>query len=144
MKTKIVASSFIRSIANGTFLILRRSDTDTSRVGEWDLAGGVVDEGESIRGGALREVKEETGISETTKSQLFFTTSGVAYSNSSGEYINYIFLYYLLETVDGLPVKLSFEHDQFKWVKKEELPRYLTHKAQKAACTYLFTHELDS
>lgn len=47
---------------DGLFLIQQRSDTKASRPGQWDITAGAVDAGESSLDGALREAKEEVGL----------------------------------------------------------------------------------
>lgn len=46
----------------GRFLMQKRADTKQSHPGEWDVTGGAVLSGESSVEGALRETKEEVGI----------------------------------------------------------------------------------
>lgn len=47
---------------NGLFLIQKRSDTKQTRPGQWDITAGAVDTGETSLDGALREAKEEVGL----------------------------------------------------------------------------------
>lgn len=46
----------------GLFLMQRRSENKQSHPGEWDVTGGAVLSGESSAQGAIRETKEEVGI----------------------------------------------------------------------------------
>lgn len=141
--TKIVASSFIKRASDGKYLLLRRSDTDVSRKGEWDLAGGVVDEGETISQGALREVKEEAGLTQVESCRLVFSASGISYSATDNEEKNYVFLYYYLTVSGDEDITLSFEHDRYLWVTRDDLEGYLTHRAQVAAYHHIFDNSLD-
>lgn len=142
MKTKIVASSFIRRESDGKYLILRRSETDTSRAGQWDLAGGMVDEGEELKTAALREVSEEVGLDDVESCDLLFTVSGVSYSETDKEDCNYIFLYFLIKVTKKNDVVLSFEHDAYDWVDVDELGERVKHRAQKVAYDYIFENKL--
>ena len=47
---------------DGLFLIQQRSDTKATRPGQWDITAGAVDCGEVSLDGALREAKEEVGL----------------------------------------------------------------------------------
>lgn len=47
---------------DGLFLIQQRSDTKATRPGQWDITAGAVDAGETSLDGALREAKEEVGL----------------------------------------------------------------------------------
>ena len=47
---------------DGLFLIQQRSDTKATRPGQWDITAGAVDCGEVSLDGALREAKEEIGL----------------------------------------------------------------------------------
>ena len=46
----------------GRFLVQKRSDTKSTRPGEWDITAGAVDSGEDSRIAAIREAKEEVGL----------------------------------------------------------------------------------
>ncbi len=47
----------------GEYLLLRRSENSRTNPGKWDLPGGKVDRGETLKEAVAREVQEETGIS---------------------------------------------------------------------------------
>lgn len=47
---------------DGLFLIQKRSDKKPTRPGQWDITAGAVDAGETSLDGALREAKEEIGL----------------------------------------------------------------------------------
>jgi len=47
---------------DGLLLVVRRVPGDDALPGAWELPGGGVDEGETIAEGALRELREETGL----------------------------------------------------------------------------------
>jgi 8-oxo-dGTP pyrophosphatase MutT (NUDIX family) len=117
---------------NQQFLILRRSNID-DRAGSWTMPGGHIDDKDnSIEAGAVRELKEEAGLScklgdlkylgEPKKGKHYFLTQ-----NWTGE-VN----------VDiPNPETGEIEHDAYKWltindikdIEDTEIPIYLLEKA---------------
>ncbi|NQV88361.1 MAG: NUDIX domain-containing protein [Parcubacteria group bacterium] len=97
----------------GKFLAIRRSKTDPSRPLTWDFTGGEVEEGEDLEENIFREVKEEVGI-DITDLQIFDV---VGTYNKKGEY--WVGIGYTAKAVSD-NVTLSYEHDQFEWLTKEE------------------------
>ncbi len=96
-------------------LMVRRTEGD-SLAGNFELPGGGVDEGESITEGAIRELKEETGLKAT---KVIATFNGFDYTTDRkplARQINYI-----VEVEPG-EVKLGpQEHDAFIWVDPSNL-----------------------
>lgn len=99
--------------SDGKVLVLRRSKTDTRRPLTWDLPGGLVEYGEHPRLAAIRETEEEAGI-KLDGVRVVDVDSLVR----EGEYV--ISLIFTAE-VDDPKVRVSWEHDQYKWVEQEEL-----------------------
>ena len=56
---------------DGLFLIQKRSDTKATRPGQWDITAGAVDAGETSLEGALREAKEEVGLTLPSEQMQF-------------------------------------------------------------------------
>jgi 8-oxo-dGTP diphosphatase len=111
MKEKsIVAKVFVIN-GDGLILALLRSKNDKHRPAAWDLPGGGVEFGEDPTHAAMREAKEEAGI-KLQKAQVFITKTSVR-----GKYIVRL-LYYA--HVDNPDVTLSHEHDEYKWVSRED------------------------
>jgi 8-oxo-dGTP diphosphatase len=99
--------------SDGKMLALRRSETDPSRPLTWDLPGGNIEEGEDLVENLKREIFEEVGI-EVENISILGALSG---TSKKGEYAIQIAY---IATVDNPEIKLSYEHDQYKWVTKEE------------------------
>lgn len=100
----------------GRVLILKRVSTDRAFPGKWDLPGGKVDKGESLQEAIVREVKEETGL-DVTVSKYAGVYEG-ALSTRDRRYIIHTFELILLP--QKKTVALSFEHEDFLWVFKDQ------------------------
>jgi len=95
------------------YLLIKRSENDDEDKGAWDLPGGGIDGGEQPQEAAKREAQEEAGTN--IKVGQAITYLAIPYKGMwsielivEGEYLS------------G-EVKLSEEHDDYKWVSKEEL-----------------------
>ena len=100
------------------FLLLKRIP---KKGGFWQPITGNIQEGETFEKAAYREIQEETGISnvlrliDTGYSFDFFDDNRWQHERVFGA-----------ETEERVPVALSHEHTEFKWVTKEEaLNEYL-------------------
>ncbi|AKB23913.1 GDP-mannose mannosyl hydrolase [Methanosarcina sp. MTP4] len=106
----------------GEYLLLKRSENSRTNPGKWDLPGGKVDRGETLKEAVAREVQEETGIS--------INPGGIA-----GEVTFELPAKKVIAIVyDGgfnmADVQLSYEHMEYTWtplekiVEMEALPHY--------------------
>ena len=102
---------------DGCMLIVRRSQSDPRYPGSWDLPGGRHEDDESIEATAVRETLEEVGI-QLDNPQLLFATSDVR----NGESKTWVF--YAARVPTDTLVTLSYEHDDYKWIKPADLPKY--------------------
>jgi len=98
--------------AQERYLVLRRSSRVKANAGRWDFPGGKVDPGERIDQGLLREVAEETGLTIALGGVV-----GAAQSELDTRIVAYLILEGQLESGE---VRLSEEHDAYRWVKKSE------------------------
>lgn len=102
------------------FLIVRRSEDKNYYPGIWQFPGGVLEDGETIREGALRELEEETGIYSTEvkeKGEYKWTSP---YDGSQMK--SHVFLV----EVEEKEVQLSREHVEHQWVELSELEDFET------------------
>ena len=94
------------------FLIIQRSKKETSKHGLWELPGGKVEKGETMRETAIIETQEEAGLDVTLKVNL-------------GSHIDHkkkkVYHAFIATPKKGQKVKLSFEHVAHKWVTPEEV-----------------------
>lgn len=94
-------------------LTLHRTKTAPTNPSSWDLPGGDIDFGEDAEGSILREIKEETGL-EVSNLSPFDIESHIDDKEEFWVTIAY------KATPQSEKVILSNEHDEFKWVSKEE------------------------
>ena len=109
----LVSAKVIIFRPDGKFLTLHRTETAPHHPLSWDFPGGIIDEGESIEEGASREIKEETGL-EIKTLELLNLHSRIIENKKL-----YIPLIYTTQT-ESEKIVISWEHDKFQWVTKDE------------------------
>lgn len=136
MKGKVVAKSVILN-SDGAVLLLRRSQTDTRRPGDWDFPGGVIEPGEDMAAGAAREIYEESGLTvEPAQLQLVYAATEAFQDTESVTR-----LLFVGKTVADA-IQLSFEHDAYKWVDLDTALQDFPHPFYGAGLRYARDHDL--
>ena len=108
---------FRRENKNILYLILYRKAHEHYKE-SWDFPRGLIEKGETPEEDIIREIKEETGI-EYIKFIKGFKETVKWFYKKEGQTIFKEATYYLAETKTQ-DIKLSFEHDDFKWCSYEE------------------------
>jgi ADP-ribose pyrophosphatase YjhB (NUDIX family) len=105
---------------DGDVLLIQRSDN-----GNWAIPGGAIDLGESLTQAAIRETKEETGVTcEVTGIVGIYTDpQHVILYTSNGEARQEFSIVLTAQAVDGAPTP-SDESSQVRWVTRDELAEY--------------------
>ena len=98
---------------DGKILAIRRSDTHPLRPKGWDIPGGDLEFGEDAKEGMRREIREETGLEVNDLKVI----DALSWSNERGEF--WVTIYYAAKANTDR-VKLSWEHDDFRWVTLDE------------------------
>ena len=102
----------------GKYLLLHRNIEKYNNVqGTWDIVGGRINIGTPLIENLAREVKEETGLSLTSKPTL------IAAQDILLEDKHVVRLTYIAETT-GEPKLDTEENDAYEWVSKEELTKH--------------------
>lgn len=133
MKTYCTTKAVLQD-ADGNVLVLKRSSTHPTQGGHWDLPGGIIDPGEQPANTLCREIAEETGMEVVEDDlKLAFAMS----EENEGE--NAVRLMYVVRIGTSQPtMKLSWEHDEYKWVALQDAIK-LMHEGRykKTALQYL-------
>ena len=106
-KIKVAAKAFV--LKDNNILLIKRSLSQTEGKIVWDIPGGGIEEGESFEDALHREIMEEVGlkvkICDTIRAWNFKQEDGMTYG------ISFLTKYLSSE------IKLSDEHEDYKWVK---------------------------
>lgn len=105
-------------VETGEKLLLLRLAADRSEAGRWGVPAGKLEQGETPRQAAVRELYEETGIS-VAKNQA--QALGSLYMQKP--HINYVYHLFQIHLKTAPEVRLSAEHDTYLWASKEDLER---------------------
>ena len=97
--------------------------------GHWDLPKGHIEKGETSQHTALRELKEETGISKAAIIPGFKETISYRYTEKGEKVLK--FVVFFLAGAKQKKVRLSFEHKGFAWLPFEEAVRKATYPTAK-------------
>ena len=84
----------------------------------WDFPKGIMDKGEKSQETALRELKEETGISKAVILPGFKATVSYMYMWKGKRLLKFV-VFYLARTRQK-KVNLSFEHKGYVWLPHKE------------------------
>ncbi len=117
MRLRHAAKILVRRKSDGKYLMLWSSKWEErpARSQKPDLPGGIVEEGESMTEGLLREVREEAGF-DISESQLLLAHAQVWDSGDEST----IFQMYFAE-IDEPTVTLSWEHERYAWLTADEV-----------------------
>jgi dATP pyrophosphohydrolase len=129
IKFNIVEVVVFRTANDPEFLVLRRSDDDDIYPGLWQIVSGGIRRGEKAYCAAVREIEEEIGIKPSrvfntplTNTFYVWTTDSVNVSPVLAAEVN----------CDAV-VKLSEEHQEFRWLRKEQAISLLIWPGQREA-----------
>lgn len=108
------------------FLLLKRA-VNEKYPNIWQMITGTIDENEKAFETALREIKEETSLSP--KKMWIVPNINSFYSYESNEVCFVPVFVFQVDLNDE--VKISSEHSEFKWLKKDEAKKLLAWPGQR-------------
>jgi len=94
--------------------------------GHWDFVKGNIEKGETFKQTTLREIKEETGITDVSFVEGFENKVEYHYQRD-GELVHKEVVFFLAKTATE-HVEISFEHLGFIWLKYNDALKKLTYK----------------
>ncbi len=102
----------------GQILFLREARTyeEGTNIGKYHLPGGRLEPGEAHRDGLEREVKEECGLEIEIGKPFFVGEWRPVIKGAQNQIVAIFFICKPLST----KIRLSEEHDDFKWVRPED------------------------
>lgn len=111
----IAGGGLVLNDAGELLLIFRR--------GKWDLPKGKLDEGETIEACALREVREETGLTDLVLGQPLAVSYHAYFDRFLKEDVIKESHWFLMQASGEQPLTPQVEEDiqQIEWVKGERL-----------------------
>jgi len=105
-------------VKGGKILILKRSKKEDCFKDQWDLPGGGIKFGENPEEALEREIREEAGI----KSDVLRPVRIWTFFKDGGR-TQVVGITILCKYKSG-KVKLGKEHEDFKWVRPEDIKNY--------------------
>jgi len=140
--TKYVEVHIFRQIESKLeFLLLKRSDKEIYG-GLWQMVTGKIKKGEKAFESALREMKEETGLTP----QKFWTAPNInSFYDNKEDCIILLPVFAALVKKDS-DVKISKEHTEFRWTDSKQTKALLAWPGQRESVDIIenyFTKEHD-
>jgi dATP pyrophosphohydrolase len=126
--SNLVEAHIFHEAENGIeFLLLKRAE-DQIYPGLWQMITGKIRVNEKAYETALREIKEETGLVPV---QLWVAPTVNSYYEPKEDYICLIPVF--AARVNKDEIKISREHNEYKWVDKTTAQKLLAWKGQREA-----------
>ena len=105
----------------GRVLLLKRAETKSVDPGVFSGIGGKVEPRESIYDALVREIEEETGITEVESLRVYSVTQH-PYPPDDSEWVN---IYFIVKIANQVSIKPN-ENGTFHWIDPKEIDSYQT------------------
>lgn len=126
---EIVEVVLFRRRPEPEFLVLHRSDGEDIYPGLWQIVSGGIEPGEKAYEAAYREIKEETGLTPIALYNTPLTNTFYFYTDDS---VN-VSPVFAAEVNAGDEIRLSKEHQAFRWLTGDDAVSLLVWPGQKNA-----------
>ena len=127
MKRNIVLTGILKD--DDLFLAVKRNKNDILFPNAWEFPGGHLEDGETIKQGLARELKEEIGFNEDFNPIITHYTDEI--KQKDGKMVHNIEIDFIIDVnKEDLKIKLSEEHIEYKWIKRDSklLDSYIKEK----------------
>ena len=104
-------------VHKGRALIVRRSTEPLK--GEWSIPGGVLELGETLRQGAMREAREETGL-EVEAGDVLEVVDRIVTDPDGRTRYHFVLVDFLCRKVSGEP-RAGDDAAEIRWITLDEL-----------------------
>jgi len=126
IKVRVVDCYVYRRTDNGILFLLMKRNLNKIYEHLWQGVAGKIEEGETSSEAAIRELKEETGLSPVN---MFVADHVSKFYEVHGDRINLVPVFGI--EVDSEIINLSEEHISYKWVDINEALNTLVWNGQK-------------
>jgi 8-oxo-dGTP pyrophosphatase MutT (NUDIX family) len=116
-QTNHVVTCFL--IYNDRILILKRSDKVRTHKHKWAGVSGYIEPGEADEETALKEIREETGLSEN---DISLVRKGSPLHVQDGDRV-WVVHPFLFKTRTN-NITIDWEHSEYRWIEPDELKDY--------------------
>ena len=126
VKVRVVDCYIYRKVVDGLLFLLLKRNLNKIYEHLWQGVAGKIEEGETSSEAAIRELKEETGLSPMN---MFVADHVSKFYEVHGDRINLVPVFGI--EVDSEIINLSEEHISYKWVDINEALNTLVWNGQK-------------